>query len=81
MYEFCIPTTGTKVPSGPEWLHEIKFDGYRMIVHRDRDRVRLITKGGHDWTSRFPRTGTRDPATCRVRAVNPYNYAICCSLT
>jgi bifunctional non-homologous end joining protein LigD len=28
-FEFCIPTTEMKVPSGPEWLHEIKYDGYR----------------------------------------------------
>jgi bifunctional non-homologous end joining protein LigD len=53
-FEFCIPTTGTKVPSGPEWLHEIKFDGYRLRVERNGDRVRLITKGGFDWTKRFP---------------------------
>ena len=49
-----IPTAGTKVPAGPEWLHEIKFDGYRMRVERDGDRVRLITRGGYDWTKRFP---------------------------
>jgi ATP-dependent DNA ligase len=53
-FEFCIPTTGTKVPSGPEWLHEIKQDGFRLRVERDGDRVRLITKGGYDWTKRYP---------------------------
>jgi bifunctional non-homologous end joining protein LigD len=52
-FEFCIPTTGTNVPSGPDWLHEIKYDGYRLIVHRDHDRVRLITKSGYDWSKRF----------------------------
>jgi bifunctional non-homologous end joining protein LigD len=31
----CIPTRTTKVPSGPDWLHEIKHDGYRLIVQRD----------------------------------------------
>jgi bifunctional non-homologous end joining protein LigD len=35
-------------------LHEIKYDGYRLIVHRNDDRVRLITKGGYDWSKRFP---------------------------
>jgi bifunctional non-homologous end joining protein LigD len=54
VFEFCIPTAGTKVPAGPEWLHEIKFDGYRLRVERDGDRVRLITRGGYDWTKRFP---------------------------
>jgi ATP-dependent DNA ligase len=45
-FEFCIPTSGTKVPASPEWLHEIKYDGYRLRVGRDRDRVRLISRGG-----------------------------------
>ena len=53
-FEFCIPVAGTKVPSGPEWLHEIKYDGYRLRVERNGDRVRLITRGGHDWTRAFP---------------------------
>jgi bifunctional non-homologous end joining protein LigD len=54
MFEFCIPTTGTNVPYGPEWLHEITFDGYRLRIGRDGDRVRLITKGGYDWSKRYP---------------------------
>ena len=54
-FDFCIPTTGKAVPYGPEWFHEIKFDGYRLRVERDRNRVRLITRGGYDWTKRFPR--------------------------
>ena len=33
-------------PDGPEWFHEIKYDGYRLRVERDDDRVRLITRGG-----------------------------------
>jgi ATP-dependent DNA ligase len=56
-FEFCIPTKGTKVPAGPEWLHEIKQDGFRIRVERDRDRVRLITPGGYNWTDRFPWIG------------------------
>jgi hypothetical protein len=54
MFDFCLPTTGTKVPSSPEWLHEIKYDGYRLRVERNGDRARLITRGGYDWTKRFP---------------------------
>ena len=53
-FEFCIPTTGTIVPAGPEWLHEIKYDGFRLRVERDGDRVRLFTRGGYDWTKRYP---------------------------
>ena len=50
----CIPTHGTKVPDRPEWLHEIKHDGYRLIVQREGKRVRLFTRNGYDWSHRFP---------------------------
>jgi ATP-dependent DNA ligase len=53
-FEPCLPTRGAKVPAGKDWLHEIKHDGYRMIVQRDGKRVRLFTKNGHDWTDRYP---------------------------
>src|SRR6201992_2759534 len=53
-FEFCIPTPGKAVPTGAEWFHEIKYDGYRLRVERDGSNVRLITRGGSDWTSRFP---------------------------
>ena len=51
----CIPTRAPKPPAGPEWVHEIKHDGYRLIVQKtDRKRVRLFTRNGHDWTDRYP---------------------------
>jgi bifunctional non-homologous end joining protein LigD len=50
----CIPTRGTKVPAGPDWLHEIKHDGYRLIVQREGKRVRLFTRNGYDWRDRYP---------------------------
>jgi bifunctional non-homologous end joining protein LigD len=53
-FDFCIPTRGTKVPSAPDWLHEVKYDGYRLRVERNGDRVRLITRNGFDRTSRNP---------------------------
>ena len=43
-----------EVPAGPDWLHEIKHDGYRLIVQRDGKRVRLFTRNGHNWSGRFP---------------------------
>ena len=43
-----------KVPDRPEWIHEIKHDGYRLIIQRDGKRVRLWTRNGHDWSDRFP---------------------------
>jgi ATP-dependent DNA ligase len=55
LFEPCIPTRGTKVPAGPDWLHEIKHDGYRLIVRREGKRVRLSTRRGFDWSGRYPR--------------------------
>jgi bifunctional non-homologous end joining protein LigD len=52
--EPCIPTRGKTVPAGPARLHEIKHDGYLLIVQRDGKRVRLFTRNGHDWSDRFP---------------------------
>jgi len=43
-----------QAPEGPEWLHEIKFDGYRMHAHLDRGAVRLLTRTGLDWTHKYP---------------------------
>jgi ATP-dependent DNA ligase len=54
MFQFCLPTRATAVPSGPDWLHEIKYDGYRLRVERDGDRVRLITRGDYNWSDRYP---------------------------
>ncbi len=54
-FDFCLPTASKTVPASPDWFHEIKYDGYRLRIERDGSRVRLITKGGQDWTtSRFP---------------------------
>jgi bifunctional non-homologous end joining protein LigD len=53
-FEPCIPTRGTRVPASKDWIHEIKHDGYRLIVQRDGKRVGLFTRGGHDWSDRYP---------------------------
>ncbi len=50
----CIPTRGTKVPSRDDWFHEVKHDGYRLMIQRDGKRVRLWTRNGHDWSDRYP---------------------------
>ena len=39
-FEFCLPTGARAVPAGPDWLHEIKYDGYRLRLEREGDRVR-----------------------------------------
>jgi DNA ligase D-like protein (predicted ligase) len=43
-----------KPPSGPQWLHEIKLDGYRMAARIDNGRVQLLTRTGLDWTAKYP---------------------------
>ena len=55
--EFVPPSLATlcdKAPSEPGWLHEIKFDGYRIQARIDRGRVALLTRKGLDWTDKFP---------------------------
>ena len=52
--EPCLPTPGAKPPSGAGWVHEIKHDGYRLLVRRDGDHVRLFTRRGYDWTKKYP---------------------------
>ena len=43
-----------RVPTGPKWLHEVKFDGYRVQAHKAGSRVVLLSRNGHDFTERFP---------------------------
>src|ERR1700722_9132639 len=43
-----------KPPSGPQWVHEIKLDGYRMAARLDNGRVRLLTRTGLDWSDKYP---------------------------
>jgi ATP-dependent DNA ligase len=53
--EPCLPTVATLPPAGPDWVHEIKHRGYRLMVRRSGDDVRVHTRRGADWTKRFPR--------------------------
>jgi bifunctional non-homologous end joining protein LigD len=48
-----LATLRAKAPAGSKWLHEIKFDGYRLQIHLNKG-VRIFTRNGHDWTNRFP---------------------------
>lgn len=41
-------------PEGERWLHEIKFDGYRIVAFKEGDSVRLVSRNHKDWTARFP---------------------------
>jgi bifunctional non-homologous end joining protein LigD len=55
-FEFCLPTKSTAVPTGPDWFHEIRFDGCRLGLERDG------TRPGHDRTARYLWI-----AACKVR--------------
>jgi bifunctional non-homologous end joining protein LigD len=48
-----LATLKSKAPKGDQWLHEIKFDGYRVQVHLNRGRKKVFTRNGLDWTKRF----------------------------
>jgi bifunctional non-homologous end joining protein LigD len=53
---FIIPAQlvlASRPPSGADWVHEIKHDGYRMIVRRDGPSVRLYSRNAYDWTARL----------------------------
>ncbi len=43
-------------PTGPQWVHEIKFDGYRMAARIEKGHVNLLTRSGLDWTAKYPAT-------------------------
>ena len=42
-----------QAPVGPDWLHEIKLDGYRMHARLEAGRVKILTRRGNDWTDRY----------------------------
>jgi hypothetical protein len=50
----CLLSPAERPPSGDGWLHEIKHDGMRIMARRGSAGVRLITRQGNDFTSRFP---------------------------
>jgi bifunctional non-homologous end joining protein LigD len=49
-----LATLARSVPGGNDWLYEIKFDGYRVMIRIEHGKARLITRGGHDWTAKVP---------------------------
>jgi bifunctional non-homologous end joining protein LigD len=49
-----LATLVKEAPDGPDWLHEIKLDGYRMHGRLDAGRVQILTRRGNDWTAKYP---------------------------
>ena len=50
----CLPTRADHAPVADGWVHEIKHDGFRLQIHARKDRVRLYTMTGVNWTERYP---------------------------
>jgi bifunctional non-homologous end joining protein LigD len=64
-----LATLVDKPPDGSEWLHEIKYDGYRLLARVEKGKARLITRNGLDWTAKFP-------ALARTMAALPVETAL-----
>jgi bifunctional non-homologous end joining protein LigD len=47
-----------RVPRGDQWIHEVKFDGYRVQLHIANEGIKILTRRGHDWTDRFKKIAT-----------------------
>src|SRR4051795_10878653 len=56
--EPALATSIEKVPSGARWVHEIKFDGYRVQVHLRDTAGKVFTRRGNDWTNRFKKVAS-----------------------
>jgi bifunctional non-homologous end joining protein LigD len=52
--QFGKPVAKKVVPAGPDWIHEVKYDGYRGRIIRDGKNVKLLSKSGLEWNWRFP---------------------------
>ncbi|PDS65113.1 ATP-dependent DNA ligase [Rhizobium anhuiense] len=50
----CLALLKQRPPKGRQWAFEVKWDGYRLAVHIESKGVRILTRGGRDWTDRFP---------------------------
>lgn len=65
----CLATLVDAPPKSPGWGFEVKWDGYRAALHIEPGHVRILTRGGHDWTSRFPAIAADAPTLCATTAI------------
>jgi bifunctional non-homologous end joining protein LigD len=72
-----LPTLARVAPSGPQWVHEIKHDGFRFICRRDGHRVRVFSRNGRDWTDRVPLIAEAI-ANLRVKSVTLDGEGVVC---
>jgi bifunctional non-homologous end joining protein LigD len=77
----------TRAPSGALWVHEIKFDGYRMAAPITAGKVQLLTRSGLDWTAKYPatagiltklpvRSAYLDGELCAVRPNGVFDFSL-----
>ena len=53
-FDPCLPRPAREPPAGPDWIHEIKHDGFRILAHRRGRSVRLFSRNGHNFADRLP---------------------------
>jgi bifunctional non-homologous end joining protein LigD len=73
-----MPTAARIVATGPQWAYEIKHDGFRFLCWRERKRVRVFSRRGHDWTDRMPLIAEALQAL-RVNSVTIDGEGVVCS--
>ena len=64
--EPCLPRPAKEPPAGPGWIHEIKHNGFCILARRDKDRVRLATRNGSDFTARSWRVESLSVRSCVI---------------
>src|SRR5262249_5973065 len=73
----CLPSPAERPPTGPNWIHQIKDDGYWMMARRAGDGVRLLTRTGYDWARRYPLI-VEAVAALRAHSCLIDGEAVCC---
>src|ERR1700716_2210090 len=67
-----------EAPDGPDWLHELKLDGYRMHARLDAGRVNILTRRGNDWTEKYPAVAEAIARLPAHKLISTANSAACC---
>ena len=77
---FIIPSAPVlkrQPPTRPQWLHEVKFDGWRAQLHKAGDEIVIFTRNGHDYTKRFPAIRDRLLALPTASAIIDAEIVVC----
>src|ERR1700716_2200855 len=67
-----------EAPDGPDWLHELKLDGYRMHARLDAGRVNILTRRGNDWTEKYRAVAEAIARLPAHKLISTANSAACC---